>query len=369
MTEVNVYFYKDKFYLENGHEYKLGEILLEYLSYFEEDDFELLELYWECKRYCKILRYPETESERFIFGSEFGRAVMVYSDVEDLIGSLPPYSAMTMKRDALYELLNSHRWMFVDEYEDDGSECEYYERFEVDTYIEDFACADMIDEGLRFNEALEQLTMQYLTFVEDALRTIKVYIPLLERIHSKNRFLFNEEIAELIANVNEEIGLKARDYEMLQPSGTMTLSYKPFKIKEHTVLAEYYHFTTIGAFLYIELFKGLQNHYLPRRCSYCDRFFLLERTVYANSCTRPVEGTNGKVCRDFGVAKKYADKVKDNPILFLYLRAYKRHYARYMKKRITKIEFQQWAAYALQIRQQAQDNEMSFEDYEREMKK
>ena len=50
----------------------------------------------------------------------------------------------------------------------------------------------------------------------------------MQRKKYPDEFLFNEEIAELIATVNEEIGLKGRNYEMLQLSGTMTLSYKPF---------------------------------------------------------------------------------------------------------------------------------------------
>ena len=371
MIEVNAYFYKDKVYMEDGREYKLGEILLQYLLALEleEDEIDLLQWYHECKRYCEFLRYPETKSESFVFGKEFKRAIIFYNIIDDLIYSLPPYFSRHREQNPLYELLNSHKWMFVREYRDDGIEREYYEQFRVNSYIENFDCASMINDGLKLNEELEQLAIEYFTFMEDVLRVIKVYIPLLEQIHSKNRFLFNEEIADLMLNFDKKKTLETKEYEKLQPSGTMELSYKPLKIKEHTVLAEHYCFTTIGTFLYIELFKGLQNHYLPRRCDYCGKFFLLERTTYANCCTRTVEGTNGRTCRDFGVAKKYADKVKDDPILFLYLRAYKRHYARYMKKRITKEEFQQWAAYALQVRQKAQDNEMSFEEYEKEMKK
>jgi hypothetical protein len=59
-------------------------------------------------------------------------------------------------------------------------------------------------------------------------------------------------------------------------------------------LCENYHFTTIGVFLYIELFKGMELHYLPKRCGYCDRYFLLEASIFSDYCTLPVKGMGEK---------------------------------------------------------------------------
>ena len=76
----------------------------------------------------------------------------------------------------------------------------------------------------------------------------------------------------------------------------------------------------------------------------------------------------GKVCRDVGHRKKYADKVKNDPVWLTYSRAYKAHYARYMKKKMTQAEFQQWADFALDIREQALNEKISFEEYAEKIK-
>ena len=57
------------------------------------------------------------------------------------------------------------------------------------------------------------------------------------------------------------------------------------------------------------------------------------------------------------------DKVNSDPILLTYTKAYKQHYARYLKKKMTQSEFREWADHALVLRQRAYDRELSFEGY------
>lgn len=148
----------------------------------------------------------------------------------------------------------------------------------------------------------------------------------------------------------------------------MTLTYKVLKHKKTSVLCENYHFTTIGG-LYIELFKGLQNRYLPRKCDLCGRYFVLERGFYSNYCKRPVKGQPDKTCRDLGHRKRFNDKLKTDPIWNVYHKAYKAHYARYLKKKMTQAEFQKWADYAIEMRTKALDGDVEYDEYVRDMKK
>ena len=69
-----------------------------------------------------------------------------------------------------------------------------------------------------------------------------------------------------------------------------------------------------------------------------------------------------KTCRDLGHRKNYADKVNNDPILKTYTKAYKAHYARFMKKCMTQKEFQLWADYALELRGKAYCKELSFKE-------
>lgn len=61
--------------------------------------------------------------------------------------------------------------------------------------------------------------------------------------------------------------------------------------------------------------------------------------------------------------KSYAEKIKSDPIWLIYTRAYKQHYARFMKKTMSKTEFARWAEYALDLRKKALDDEITLEEY------
>ena len=117
------------------------------------------------------------------------------------------------------------------------------------------------------------------------------------------------------------------------------------------------------------MFKGLQNRYLPRKCDYCGRYFVLERGFYSNYCKRPVKGQPDKCCRDLGHRKKFNDKLKTDPIWSVYHKAYKAHYARYLREKMTQAEFQKWADYAIVLRNKALDGGVDYDDYVKEMKK
>lgn len=53
----------------------------------------------------------------------------------------------------------------------------------------------------------------------------------------------------------------------------------------------------------------------------------------------------------------------------MYHKAYKAHYARYLKKKMTQEEFQKWADYAIEMRTKALDGNVEYDEYVRDMKK
>ena len=66
--------------------------------------------------------------------------------------------------------------------------------------------------------------------------------------------------------------------------------------------------------------------------------------------------------------KATAAKCKNDPIWLAYNRAYKTHYARYLKKKMTTVQFEQWSRYAVELRQKAETGEMELVDYQRELR-
>ena len=61
---------------------------------------------------------------------------------------------------------------------------------------------------------------------------------------------------------------------------------------------------------------------------------------------------------------------KSDPVWQTYNRAYKAHYARYMKKKMAVSEFEEWSRFASNVRDKAlKKEEISFEQYYSDIRK
>ena len=128
---------------------------------------------------------------------------------------------------------------------------------------------DLIDDVVIFNSKIKALATEYAVCIEDLIRLEKVYKPFLEKLHTQCRYLDNTETAAIVDEFVAGTKSKTQSYDMLEPSGNIRLTYTTLEKKKTPILCESYHFNTIGAFLYIELFKGLKQHYmryLKRKC-------------------------------------------------------------------------------------------------------
>lgn len=84
--------------------------------------------------------------------------------------------------------------------------------------------------------------------------------------------------------------------------------------------------------------------------------------VSAEYCERPVK-YGEQHCREIGSHKRYDDKCKNESIWLAYNRADKTHYARYLKRKMTTAQFEQWSRYTVELRQKAENSEMELADY------
>lgn len=76
-----------------------------------------------------------------------------------------------------------------------------------------------------------------------------------------------------------------------------------------------------------------------------------------------------KSCRDVGSKRSYEKKCKNDPVWQTYNRAYKAHYARYMKKKMTVAEFEEWSRFASDFRDKALVGEIPFDLYYTDIRK
>lgn len=193
------------------------------------------------------------------------------------------------------------------------------------------------------------------------------YAELLEDyLHAKRRFLNESEITVCLIQYLRSSGNRSA---RLQTAGAAQMRYEIIRWKDGVErLCETAFFDSLGAFLYTDFFRGLNQNYLPRKCENCHRWFLLTAGKYSSYCNRPLKNEPSKTCRDVGSRKRYDDKCKNDPIWLAYNRAYKTHYARYLKKKMTTAQFEQWSRYAVELRQKAENGEMELADYQRQLR-
>ena len=132
-------------------------------------------------------------------------------------------------------------------------------------------------------------------------------------------------------------------------------------------MVEKMYFDRLIDFVYVEFMKSLQKGFVPKRCANCGRWFLQTPGATFSYCNEPAPGMDGKTCREIGAATNFREKVRNNVIWQIYLRAYKKYFARTKKtsnnsmpkskkandKSMSKTVFERWATMAEKLRDEA----------------
>lgn len=126
-----------------------------------------------------------------------------------------------------------------------------------------------------------------------------------------------------------------------------------FEMREHSGKAQLYEkmvFTRLADFIYMDFFKGFMMESIPKTCKLCGRYFLQEKGFAYEYCKNLAPDTADKTCREIGALKSFRNKVQDNEVWKIHQRAYKKYYARVMKKKMSQAEFNEWAKEAEKLR-------------------
>lgn len=91
--------------------------------------------------------------------------------------------------------------------------------------------------------------------------------------------------------------------------------------------------------LYLEIISMIQHGIMIRKCKNCGTYFVVKNrnTVY---CERINE--YGQSCSIIGPKLTFKEKMNNEECLKIYNRAYKTHFARFKKGKMTRIEFDKW---------------------------
>lgn len=124
--------------------------------------------------------------------------------------------------------------------------------------------------------------------------------------------------------------------------------------REHHELVEKLYFDRLVDFIYVELMRGLQRGFVPKRCANCGRWFLQTPGASYNYCDQPAPNSQeGKTCREVGSTKSFRAKVLNHPVWAVHQRAYKKYFARTKKGTMTKAEFLTWEMESERLRGEA----------------
>ena len=135
----------------------------------------------------------------------------------------------------------------------------------------------------------------------------------------------------------------------------VNIQYAVLEIDEdHHELVEKLYFDRLADFVYVELMRGLQRGFVPKRCANCGRWFLQMPGASYNYCDQPAPNSeDGKTCREVGSTKSFRAKVLNHPVWAIHQRAYKKYFARTKKGTMTKAEFLAWETESKRLRDEA----------------
>lgn len=395
MDKFHAMFWATKVFINKKHQYLNNEILVHYLN-LDIADFE--EAYDDLRHVVRgLLLSPEME--KWIandYDNRVKAAQKILTKVDNIYLTLPPYFECKDERkdysEQLIKCLNRHSSLFEDGIkldhfstvpvypdhnkfgyltcDENGEELFWLINFDPIEMIEFWQTGtdriDLMEQIEAANKDIQETISPYLYWLEDVLRVKYVYTKLLDEFyHIRHSFLNEHEVAVQFEAYLKTENIAGKDYKRLGSVEPQTVSHEVFRSEGgKPILCDSYDFDSIGAFLYTDFFHGLKNNHVPKKCANCGKWFLLPFGKYSDYCENPLLDDPTKTCRDVSARKKYEDKCKTDPIWLAYNRAYKAHYARYMKKKMTNAEFEKWGIYAIGLRTQALEGMLEFGEYE-----
>ena len=132
------------------------------------------------------------------------------------------------------------------------------------------------------------------------------------------------------------------------------MQYEVIQVPDRGIeLVETMHFYRLSDFVYVELLKGLQKGFIPKRCLNCGRWFLQPPGPACSYCSALAPGETERTCREVGAASGFRSKVRNNEIWRVHQRAYKKYFARTKKNTMSRGDFASWVVNAEKLRDES----------------
>ncbi len=141
---------------------------------------------------------------------------------------------------------------------------------------------------------------------------------------------------------------KAIKYSGTAEAPSLSLFYEIVEDK----LLQCFSFVTLPQFAYHEFMKMISLNLTIQKCKNCKDYFVIFGERIIEYCSNIPKGQS-RPCSVIGPATLYGQKVKNDPILKIYTRAYKKYVARKRSGIISADEFKEWTVKARALRDKA----------------
>lgn len=149
----------------------------------------------------------------------------------------------------------------------------------------------------------------------------------------------------ILPNLNNTIDENIKKHDIDDTVVEYIKAIKPFQISALTC-------DTPRSLIVSELHNMLNLNIKMKKCKHCGQYFVLKGDYNTDYCDRILPGEKF-TCKKLAAIKSRKEKIKSNPILKEYEKAYKRNYAKRTNKKINNEEFRLWVEEATQKRDSA----------------
>ncbi|MFI3326960.1 MAG: DUF6076 domain-containing protein [Clostridia bacterium] len=235
--------------------------------------------------------------------------------------------------------------------------------------------ADGIDVDFTITEFTQLVHWKIKQYDEIILALHKVdgfYSTFLDEFyHSSKKYPKSNDIAEAFEkyinkyDINYSIYYTTPKFIKFESKPTIYTTSDKSKI----VVGEIFSYETLEALLYRDFIGCIKNEVMPKRCKNFGKYYIPNFGYYSEYCDNIAPNETTKTCRDIGIQTAFGQKLKDNPVLFEYQKAYKTHHARFVKKKMSKDELENWKIFANDLKEKTLNGELNFEDFLKQIKK
>ena len=348
MYNITEYNNGSEMVIENEHRYKLGEILSWYLN----KDFSYLISQFESLKINFL--YDDINDRKPILDDDMEQLQNFCIKVDEFLKTSPPYNKVIDVKQLYSSNLKCRADSLIKMYEQGDENQRSIALSEFPLVLESF-----LKTYQYFIGTLNQINGFYQNYLDNYYHDFKYYPKANDIAVSLTKYCKDYNYK----NINH--------YNFVLPNN-INLKSTPamFQVSDGSSrVQEVYSHSNLESLIYREFMACIKAEVMPKRCKNCGKFYIPSVGYFSEFCENIAPNEKVKTCREIGSRASFDKKLKDNPILFEYQKAYKTHHARFVKKKMTKKELSDWKIFATDMRDKALASDIVFDEYISEIKK